>query len=64
MANTQGLRKWFSDKSIQIYFGSRTQDEIDYAVEFFNRMTPENVGKFKRGLAEYAGMMLKERGQK
>lgn len=55
MANTKKLRKWFSDKSIQIYFGARSQAEIDEAVTFFESLSPADMDKFKGALAGVAG---------
>lgn len=50
-----GLRKWFSDKDIRIYFGSRTQDEINYAITFFGKLKADDVQKMSNHMAQVAG---------
>lgn len=62
MANIQPLRKWFSDKSIRVFFGARSQDEINQVVDLMQRMTPDQVERFKRELAALAGESIQ--GQK
>jgi hypothetical protein len=55
MANTSKLRKWFSDKSIRIFFGARSQDEINQVVDLMEGMTPAEVERFKAVLGDVAG---------
>ena len=52
---TTGLRQWFTPKDIQIFFGSRTQAEINEAVIFFGEMPTSDVQKMRRYMAQLAG---------
>lgn len=55
------LKPYFTESEIRIYFGARTQNEINEAAAFMATMTREERARFKLALATLNTMRLTEK---
>lgn len=53
-----GLRKWFTPKDIRSFFGARSQNEVNEAVDFFGRLKADDVVAMKQIMAKTMGQYI------
>lgn len=57
-----GLRRWFTPKDTGLFFGARSQKEVNEAVEFFGRLKDEDVAAIRTLMAQLMSQYTTDQG--
>jgi hypothetical protein len=61
MADFTSLKPYFTDKEILMFFGARSQSEVDEAAAFIGRMSEPHRNEFKKALRNLNIQRLSEK---
>lgn len=61
MVNFSSLKPYFTETEIRMFFGARSQSEIDEAADFIGRMSEPHRNEFKKALRNLNIQRLSEK---